>query len=54
VFVLYMDLLRRFGWQNVGSLTWLDILAYLALCVFWAWAAWRRDPPATLMATEAA
>jgi hypothetical protein len=44
VFVLYMDLLRRFGWHNAFAVGWLDILAYLALCVFWAWAAWRRDP----------
>jgi len=44
VFVLYMDLLRRFGWDYRLAVGWLDVLTYLALCIFWAWAAWRRDP----------
>lgn len=44
VFVLYMDLLRRFGWEHHLAVGWLDVFAYLALCIFWAWAAWRRDP----------
>ena len=44
VFVLYMDLLRRFGWEHHLAVGWLDVFAYLGLCIFWAWAAWRRDP----------
>jgi len=45
VFVAALDLLRRHGWaafrEGAGL---LDSLAYLSLVVFWAWAAWRRDP----------
>jgi hypothetical protein len=45
VFVTTLDLLRRRGWAaEHGRAGLLDSVAYLALVVFWAWAAWRRDP----------
>jgi len=46
VFVVTLDMLRRHGWSAVDSAGLLDQVAYLALIVFWAWAAWRRDSAA--------
>jgi hypothetical protein len=43
VFVVALDMLRRHGWSAVASAGLLDQFGYLALVVFWAWAAWRRD-----------
>jgi hypothetical protein len=54
VFVLFWNLVRTLGWQALASLNWLDTLAYLAVCIFWAWDAWRRDPPAALEPAKAA
>jgi hypothetical protein len=54
VFVLYMDLFRRLGWEHRELVGLLDVVAYLALCIFWAWAAWRRDPPMALERQKAA
>jgi hypothetical protein len=45
VFILTLDLLRRFGWRIREEVSVLDNLAYLGLAVFWVYAAWRRDPP---------
>jgi hypothetical protein len=52
VFVAALDLLRRHGWESFSEgAGLLDSLAYLSLVVFWAWAAWRRDPvPAAMPA----
>jgi hypothetical protein len=49
VFVIVLDLLKRHGWMALHATAGvLDSAAYLALLVFWTWAAWRRDasPPA--------
>ena len=54
VFVLYMNLFGRFGWEHRETVGLLDVAAYLSLCVFWAWAAWRRDPPLALETPRAA
>lgn len=43
VFVVLLDLLKRYGWQVQDRVAFVDQLAYLALVLFWAWAAWRRD-----------
>jgi hypothetical protein len=46
VFVTVLDLLKRHGWSAAQSTAGIvDSAAYLALLAFWAWAAWRRDPP---------
>jgi hypothetical protein len=46
VFVTVLDLLKRLGWPALHATAGLvDSLAYLCLVVFWAWAAWRREPP---------
>jgi hypothetical protein len=44
VFVSLLDLLRRHGWSWRGPITTIETAVYLGLVVFWAWAAWRRDP----------
>ena len=45
VFVIVLDLLKRHGWMALHAIAGvLDSAAYLSLLVFWAWAAWRRDP----------
>ena len=46
VFVTLLDLLQRHGWTARAEVGIVDSVAYLALVVFWAWAAWRRDPVA--------
>jgi len=52
VFVIVFDLLKRHGWEHLGPIATLDTFAYLALVMFWAWAAWRpvqaRSAAATL------
>jgi hypothetical protein len=53
VFVAALDILRRHGWSAAGSASLLDQGAYLALIVFWAWAAWRRDPAPAIVAGAA-
>jgi hypothetical protein len=54
VFVASLDILRRHGWAASGTAGLLDQLGYLALIVFWAWAAWRRDSAGTIPAEKAA
>lgn len=49
VFVVTLDMLRRHGWSAGASAGLLDQCAYLALIVFWAWAAWRRDSATTVL-----
>jgi hypothetical protein len=44
VFVFLLDILRRQGWTLLGPVTGIDMVAYLALVAFWAWAAWRPRP----------
>jgi hypothetical protein len=45
VFVVVLDLLKRHGWPALHATAGVvDSVAYLFLLVFWAWAAWRRDP----------
>jgi hypothetical protein len=57
VFVYALDLLGRYGWAAMHTVTSiLDSAAYLALVIFWIWAAWRRDAvaPATAPAARPA
>jgi hypothetical protein len=55
VFVTLLDLLGRRGWAIGPLVATTETLAYLALVVFWAWAAWRRDSaPALAPAGSAA
>jgi hypothetical protein len=42
---LLFDLLRRYDFGFVRYLSYVDGLSYLLLVLYWAWAAWRRDPP---------
>jgi hypothetical protein len=44
VFLTLVDLLRRHGWNLNRRIGIVDSLAYLALVLFWARAAWRREP----------
>jgi len=44
VYVVFFDLLRRRGWALLSPLATSETLAYLALVVFWAWAAWQPAP----------
>jgi hypothetical protein len=39
------DLLRRYDFGIARYLSYVDGLSYLLLLVYWARAAWRRDPP---------
>jgi hypothetical protein len=50
VFVTLLDVLRRHGWTLRAELGLVDSLAYLALVLFWAWAAWRRESTAAALA----
>lgn len=43
VFVTAMSVLRRHGWAAREGASLLDATGYLAVVLFWAWAAWRRD-----------
>ena len=54
VFVVALDMLRRHGWSSGASAGLLDQVAYLALIVFWAWAAWRRDSAGPVVLAKAA
>lgn len=45
VFTTLLNVLRHHGWDALRYFNAIDPPAYLALTVFWAWAAWRpRDP----------
>jgi hypothetical protein len=48
VFLTLVDLLRRHGWNLNRRIGIVDSLAYLALVVFWARAAWRHEPAGAL------
>jgi hypothetical protein len=54
VFVIALDLLKRHGWAAFQAIGLLDSLAYLALIVFWAWAAWRPEPAPLALAPAGA
>jgi len=54
VFVTLLDVLRRHGWDVRNEVSLADATAYLALVVFWAWAAWRREQPARTVTAEPA
>jgi hypothetical protein len=54
LFVVALDMLRRHGWSSGASAGLLDQVAYLALIVFWAWAAWRRDSAGPVVLAKAA
>jgi hypothetical protein len=51
VFSVAMTALDSFGWQHRVYTTYLHTLAYLALEIYWAWAAWRPDPSGESRAT---
>ncbi len=44
VFSVAMTVLDTFGWQHRLPTAYFHTLAYLALEIYWAWAAWRPDP----------
>lgn len=46
IFVTLMSVLKHRGWAIRAEFNLLDSLAYLALVLFWAHAAWRREQPA--------
>lgn len=54
LFVTLLSFMKRHGWAVVAEISILDQLAYLALVLYWARAAWRRDAPTTAPATSPA
>jgi hypothetical protein len=44
VFTVLLNVLRTHGWQMVSWLSLLDGVAYLALLIWWAYAAWAPEP----------
>ena len=44
VFVTGLNVLRKLGWGIVDVVNRIDGTAYLLLTLWWAWAAWRREP----------
>jgi len=54
VFVTLLNVLRRRGWDVRNEVSLADAAAYLALVVFWAWAAWRREQPSRSVRPEPA
>jgi hypothetical protein len=44
VFTVMLNVLRTHGWQNLQWLGPLDGVAYLALTMWWAFAAWAPEP----------
>jgi hypothetical protein len=56
VFAVALDLLKRRGWGDSPGIGILDSIAYLAVVVFWVYAAWRHDSadPPILSARSAA
>jgi hypothetical protein len=45
VFVFWLSVLRRHGWEVRNEVSLVDAIAYLGVILFWNWAAWRRDAP---------
>ena len=45
IFVTGLNLQRKLGFGILDVVNRLDGLAYVTLELFWAWAAWRREPP---------
>ena len=43
VFVALIDVLKRHDWKFEHEVVLAEQVAYLALVLFWAQAAWRRD-----------
>lgn len=43
VFVTLLNMMKRHGWAVRAEISVLDQLAYLAVVLFWARAAWRRE-----------
>jgi hypothetical protein len=52
VFTVYMNLLGDIGWKKSEFYGHLHQIVYLALLSYWAYAAWRRDPPPQREPTE--
>ena len=50
VFVTLLNVLKNRGWAVRSEVGVLDSLAYLALVLYWAHAAWRREQPEILAA----
>ncbi len=51
IFSVAMTVLDTLGWQHRLPTVYFHTLAYLALEIYWAWAAWRPDSPAGARAT---
>jgi len=43
VFVTLLNVLRHHGWQLRPWINAVDATAYLAVVLYWSWAAWRRE-----------
>lgn len=48
VFTTLLNIIRKLGWSVAPAVAIADSLAYLALILWWTWAAWRPEerPPA--------
>jgi hypothetical protein len=49
---ILLSLIGSLGWQHRPVLNFANGLAFLAVQVYWAWAAWRRESPSRDEATE--
>jgi hypothetical protein len=46
IFVTGLNLQRKLGFSILDVVNRIDGTAYLLLTLWWAWAAWRKEPPA--------
>ena len=44
IFVTALNLLRKMGWGVLDAFNRVDGTAYVLLTLWWAWAAWRKEP----------
>jgi hypothetical protein len=45
LFTVAVRLLVSWGWDSRTQIGYADSVVYLAVLVYWAWEAWRKEPP---------
>jgi hypothetical protein len=48
IFATLLNVLRAYGWKIRDWVNTADAAAYVMLCLWWSYAAWRKDPPSPM------